>query len=187
GVKYLIRFHYRFAALSSFYCLRRIELYLSTNIDFYPKPAFESDVPYFYKLTPDIKSNTKNEDDLVNDGEWHVSTSYYVANGGEKYVTFGVFQQGEKFNKLMDDYNRNGYVLQINNYKESLFFNKKFKNDDWLIRINPLYFMNADEEVLMKEFKKEKSLLQKERPYKFPYYFIDNISVEQVVSDDCHQ
>ena len=39
----------------------------------------------------------------------------------------------------------------------------------------------------MKEFKKEKSLLQKERPYKFPYYFIDNITVEEVEPENYQQ
>ncbi len=104
-------------------------------------------------LTESLKFNIEK---TYTERNWLEFTGIYKANGGEKFITFGLFYQGDKFFKLCEKYN--SYTINLK---------KKTK------------FIESHEEYpfyVNKHYKPS----QKSLDYDYAYYFIDAVSVTPV-------
>jgi hypothetical protein len=108
-------------------------------------------------VTPDIQAQIKNNDTafIKNDTTWTLISGIYKAQGGEKYITIGFFSD-IKFNMKVSDKFLDARISE----KEKL---KLYKKHQEILRINPDY-------VPISFFGKVEC----------PYYFIDDVSVEEV-------
>jgi hypothetical protein len=177
GKKYEISFFYRYAKYISYYQLSKLEIYLSPDINNFKSINY----PFsFYKdvITTNTKANVVF-DSIINDGEWHIATAIYNARGGEKYLSFGIFYQNDKLFKIMNEYLMNNFVIGQNMDKYERFV-KKYAKYLSFIRSNP--FFNPDEikETLVVTFETKNKIETTISKWKFPYYFIDDVSLVEI-------
>lgn len=157
GVNFEISFMYCYAGSPCYFSLDKIEVYVSESIHQFQKYYF---LPMYNDIiTPEIKANVKFSEVLINDGEWHKITGYYSAKGWERYISFGIFYQDEKFYRIINEYLNGNFIIGQNPDKEERFF-RKYKN--LIIHKNPDYKLTLTSEQ------------------RLSYYFIDDVSVKEV-------
>ena len=168
GKKYEVSFFYCFAHIASYFSLDKIEVFIS--IDYWNT---RSSPTYAYIVNQDIVANvTFDNQPIVNDGQWHKLTGYYQANGGEKYITFGIFRQNRKFHKMIREYERYDFVWGKNQNKLHKFF-KKYQKDLFIHR-NPYYITKISGST------KHEGTDVYYYQQQLAYYFIDNVSVVEI-------
>ncbi|RLD55674.1 MAG: hypothetical protein DRJ01_16310 [Bacteroidetes bacterium] len=154
--EYQISFVYRYAGEPCYFYLNKIEVFISKDIKqfkkFYIMPMYK-DI-----ITSEIKANVTFTESIINDGKWHKITGYYTAKGGEQYISFGIFYQNEKFNKIINEYVNGNFIIGWNPNKEQQFY-KKYKK---------YLFIHKN-----LNYKPIKTVQQR-----LSYYFIDDVCVE---------
>lgn len=107
---------------------------------------------------------------LYDTSYWRKLTNIYIAKGGEKYFTIGLFYQGDEITSRM-----NKMAIEYESADKPKKRKQLFKNIDKFnipfIKYNPNYNI---ENFIFKEGKTKKLLPQCD----FGYYFIDDVSVE---------
>jgi hypothetical protein len=102
---------------------------------------------------------------LLNDtSPWLKLSQKYIARGNEKYMTIGLFYQGEELSKYIDEMAENYTKIYLNNKKRQRFIKNIDKQKIPFIKYNPGF-----------NFKK----LIQEHPFIVDgcYYLIDDVSV----------
>lgn len=168
---YEISFYYRFSAISYFY-LDKIECRISNRIDDLKNIRGQGVYDYDRIMTADILANVHFDTNLNNDGEWHKMSGTYKAIGGEKYITFGIFYQNDKLNKIINDYVGYNFQMGWNQNILERFYKKNSKYFPFIHR-NPNYKLYGSDCEIIVDMDNE-SYNFKEH---VSYYFIDNISV----------
>jgi len=157
GKKYKIDFYIKYAGDSSYLMCSNIGAYFSKN-----KFPFRSDISFYNKLiTPDIRAQVQSKtNEFLSDTSWTLISGYYIANGGEKYLTLGMF------------YNENILTNSIDRFVNyNIDWDKK-----WKIR----FFKNKYNQKMLKVNPNFKGTININT--KCPYYFIDDVSV--VLAED---
>ena len=156
--KYRVSFYIRYVGASSYFISKDIGAYLSIK-----KYPFNDLLTRWYPLVFDenhIAQIKNNNGFLKNDTLWKLISGVYVAKGGEKYITIGMFYQeglNKRINKFIHNHLDNHYNFSE---KERKFFKK---NQDILL-INPNYYVSNE-------------YLMKIQQIVMSYYFIDEVSV----------
>lgn len=120
--------------------------------------SFYSELYKNNKINADLKINISAVKDT---SEWITVKGYYIAKGGEKYITIGLFYQGNKNSKII----LNSYLNypKINSSKKVRFADKIIKRLTFM-GINPYY----------------KGDIEDNNSKIFSYYFIDDVSITEV-------
>ncbi len=177
GKVYEISFDYRFSVSSSYFYLNKLECFISNNINW--RNSAKPWDAYTDIITSSFKANVSFTDTLNNDGEWHKLKGYYTAQGGEAYISFGIFYQSDKLFKVINGYLGHNFILGDKDELEKKYM-KKHQKELPFIHYNSQYSSKQEGtkiEVTMKAVKKKITSVIQER---IIYYFIDNISVVEV-------
>ena len=156
GKIYKVSYYTQYAGKISKFYISVLGAYFTKKSNFFY--LAESD-PFFKEmLKPDIKAHIKNNENnfLNNDSTWILISGNYKAKGGEKYITIGVFYE-DNFNLNLSDQLRN--VPLSKKKRDKLYF----KNQE-ILKLNP----NFKECKYFEDFPGD------------AYYFIDDVSVEEV-------
>ena len=175
GKKYEISFYYRFADSVSYFYSDKIEVFISTD-NWIKKIRIP--LPFYKDIVKkEIAANIIFETSIFNDGQWHKMTGYYHAKGGEKYISFGIFYQNERFYKIIDEYLSNNFDWGQNQNKLEGFFRKYRK--ELFIHRNPHFspLSNLSKEITFETNNGETTYVT---PEKLCYYFFDNVSVVEI-------
>ncbi len=179
GKLYEVSFWYRFAGVNSYFKLDRIECIIGNSIDHFKYNRQQGFTDYERIITPEMKANVNFEESLNNNGEWHKMTGYYTARGGEKYITFGIFYQNEKLNKIIREYITRNFELGQNEHLKERFY-KKYRKYLTFIHRNPDYVPMIRNKMLEVTFETKSHATSYIHHEHISYYFIDNISVKEV-------
>lgn len=170
GEIYNVRFLYRFAGKSAHSWLKRLEAYVSYDYPFPRSLNYMNDFKSY--ITPEISNNVTFSNDLVNDGEWHELNGIYIAKGGERYLSLGVFYQGKYLYKLIDEYQA-GNIYKADTSTFLSFFKRYAKHS--VLQPNPGYaadliyiYSKTNDDGSSTEYSTKLNL-------KFTYYFIDQV------------
>lgn len=177
GEVYEVSFVYRYARSACYFYLDKIELLFTKDLEMFK--TIKSIPMYKDFIKPEIKANLVF-DTLINDGEWNRLVGYYRAKGGEEYISFGIFYQDEKFNKIIDEYVSNNFILGQNPNREKGFY-KKYGRELFIHQnsnFNPKLEKN-DLQVNINIEENESSYISQER---LSYYFIDDIRVIKITN-----
>lgn len=180
GEKYVISFFYRFGGAGCYYYLDKIDAYISKNIDYF---SIQKPFPGYREImeSAQIKANVNFIDTLNNDGKWHKMRGYFMAKGGEKYISLGIFYEGKKLLTLMDKHLSNNLIADENQENELRFLKKHEKH--LFIHKNPNYMPIIDHHHLEISYLSKDSTTHHKIHQKDTYYFIDDVTVKKVESD----
>lgn len=165
GKEYEIKFAIRHAGDSTFFRLRNLEAVFSDslNIISVKYPFYSS---WFVNNNVKIKPDVRFTLEQVSDEKWYNVNGTYIADGGERYIYFGIFHDKKIINSL-------GEYSRLLNQKKS---KTKIKFS------NPIYMSKE------KFFRKNNDFLfigGSAKKVKIPssscsYYFIDNVTVKEL-------
>jgi len=148
GKKYKVSFYICFAGNYCHFFASNIGIHFSSDIF----PLMHSTPFYEEILDPEIKADVK-EESWVKDTSWQLMQWAYIAKGGERYLTLGIFYEDKwKMEKKISEF----IHLKQNSRKKTKFY----KDNQNILLINPNYIPND-------EIGDNNS-----------YYFIDDVSVE---------
>jgi len=156
GKTYKVSYYTQYAGNISQFYISVLGAYFTKKSNFFY--LAKSD-PFFKEmLKPDIKAHIKNNENnfLNNDSTWILISGNYKAKGGEKYITIGVFYE-EKYDMKIYEPLRN---VGVSEKKKKKIFTKYQE----IFKLNP-------------NFKPGKFI---SNVWEYPYYFIDDVSVEEV-------
>jgi hypothetical protein len=176
GKLYEISFMYRFAGVNSYFYLDRLECMIGDDISRLRNNMLKGNSDYERIVTPDVKANVAFEDSLNNDGEWNKMKGYYLAKGGERFITFGFFYQTDKLKNIISEYVSSNFVLGQNPQLEDRFF-KKYRKYISFIHRNPSYGPKIEAERLEVTFEEKAKTSNYVYQQRISYYFIDDVSV----------
>jgi len=156
GKTYKVSYYTQYAGNISQFYISVLGAYFTKKSNFFY--LAKSD-PFFKEmLKPDIKAHIKNNENnfLNNDSTWILISGNYKAKGGEKYITIGVFYE-DNFNLELSD---KLLSIELSKKKRDKLY---FKNQE-ILKLNP----NYKENKFISDFAG------------VAYYFIDDVSVEEV-------
>jgi hypothetical protein len=149
---YQMSFNIRYAGDSVWIYSKLIELLFTQEIKFL---EWNTNYRYLFKNDKQPQASVKVDIERAYiTREWIRCTAEYKAQGGEKYVTFGLFYQGDKFIELCNE-----YVKKYNDFEKQ----KKFINTH---EVYPIFTNHNFNPTLRNKFRV------------YAYYFIDNVSVK---------
>jgi len=153
GKKYKVDFYIKYAGDSSYLICSNVGVYFSKN-----KFPFKSDISFYNKIiTPDIRAQVQSKtDEFLSDTTWTLISGYFIANGGERYLTLGMFYNENILTNSIDRF-VNYNIDWDSNKRKIRFFKNKYNQK--MLKVNP-------------NFKGEINYNTK-----CPYYFIDDVSV----------
>ena len=154
---YVLSFYIRYASNKAWLYSKKIELMFTNDSNFLSRNSSSTNYRYLFNQNSKLKADIEIDiGDTYKSCEWIKYEALYRAKGGEQYVTFGLFYQNERFNKLINKYLK-FYLFDFKKQKDFISKNEEF----------PI-FTNRNV-----------SLKIRERKCDFAYYFIDNISLIQ--------
>ncbi len=156
GKRYKVDFYIKYASDSSYLICSNIGVYFSKE-----KYPFRSGNPFYNKIiTPDIKAHVQSKtNEFLSDTSWTLISGYYIAKGGERYLTLGMFYNENILTNSIDRFVN--YNIDWFNRKRTLRFLKN-KYHQRMLKVNPNFKgeINTNTEC--------------------PYYLIDDVSVVPV-------
>jgi hypothetical protein len=163
GKRYKVSFWVRLAHKYSDYATYNIGLYFSKDPDFVGKKYNVSS--YLRYMTPELRAHIKNPGgNFITDTNWVEISGIYTAQGGEQYITIGMFWDDTP--AVVKALNR---CKKNNNLFNREYLSNAFKNN---LLIENKYI----DEIFVKKFFK-KSISEFKHESKVPYYLIDDVSV----------
>jgi hypothetical protein len=162
GKRYKVSFWVRLAYKHSDYATYNIGLYFSKDPDIVGKKYNVSS--YLRYMTPELRAHIKNPGgNFITDTNWVEISGIYTAQGGEQYITIGMFWDDTP--AIVEAYNKCKENNTTNNQK---LLSKAIKNN--LLAENKNVYKSMYEYIrrYYKYFKPE---------MKIPYYLIDDVSV----------
>lgn len=169
GKQYKVSFWVKIAYKYSDYAAYNIGLYFSKDSDIVGKKYNVSS--YVRYMTPELRAHIKNPDgNFITDTNWVEISGIYTAQGGEQYVTIGMFWDDtpavvEAYEKYKNKNTRHNKKILSKAIKKNLLvvnpYIKKYKKleDEYIRPHSPYYYRYWDRE--------KKNL----------YYLIDDVSV----------
>ncbi|HPX45257.1 MAG TPA: carbohydrate binding domain-containing protein [Bacteroidales bacterium] len=169
GKQYKVSFWVKLAYKYSDYAVYNIGLYFSKDSDIVGKKNNVSN--YVRYITPELRAHIKNQDgNFITDTNWVEISGIYTAQGGEQYVTIGMFwddtpavvEAHKKYKNKNTQYNKKllSKAIKNNLLVENPYIEKYKKMEDQYIRSHSPYYYHY--------WDKEK---------KNVYYLIDDVSV----------
>jgi hypothetical protein len=148
---YKVNFYVKYAGDSVWIYSKLIELLFTQEIKFL---EWNTNYRYLFKHDKQPQASVKVDiEKAYITRDWIKCTAEYKAQGGEKYMTFGLFYQGDNFIELCNE-----YLKKYNNFEKQ----KKFINTH---EVYPIFTNHNFNPTLRNKFRV------------YAYYFIDNVSV----------
>ncbi len=158
GHTYEVSFWVRFAYQFSDYSTYNIGAFLSKQKEF--KPSFYPVGNYINSLDQNYKAQIANPaGNFITDTTWVQIKGDYTANGGEQYITIGMFWDDNP--QIVQEWKKNRQIDSTGEILSKSFSSCVKKN---LLKVNPMML------------DKYKNSTFKVRQH-FPYYLIDDVSV----------
>ena len=188
GKQYKVSFWVKLAYKYSDYAAYNIGLYFSKDSDIVGKKNNVSS--YVRYMTPELRAHIKNpEGNFITDTNWVEISGIYTAQGGEQYITIGMFwddtptvvEAYEKYKNKNTQYNKKLLSKAI---KNNLLIENKYILDEYKRQytIKAPDSLNTDEYKDYVNKKYELHFYFTEDTYfkhepQIPYYLIDDVSV----------
>jgi hypothetical protein len=114
GRKYYVRFYVHYANDISSLAIRGIGVKFTRTTSIFPNKAstfgdkmLGYNSYYFSKITKNLKADVESPDDIIlNDTNWVKIEGYYIAQGGEHYITIGKFYDSKIKNHILKRYSK---------------------------------------------------------------------------------
>jgi hypothetical protein len=166
GKRYKVSFWVQLAYKYSDYATYNIGLYFSKDPDIVGKKYNLSS--YLRYMTPELRAHIKNTDgNFITDTNWVEISGIYTAQGGEQYITIGMFWDDtpEIVKALKRCKNHNNVFnrkLLSNSIKNNLLIENKYLHEIYVKKFFKEYFSKSKHEA------------------KVPYYLIDDVSIVEL-------
>lgn len=166
GKKYEIGFFIRHASDSLFFRLKELEAVVSTE-RFTDNQKLSPDFSGFMvNSDTKIKSDIKFSTYMVDDKSWKYVNNIYLAKGGERFITFGIFYNKWLFNNI----GRHGRLVKPSTNRSYIDFGNPIfiEKEDFYRKKDKVLFMGPNSENLIT------------LDEAFSYYFIDYVVVREI-------
>ncbi len=174
GKKYEISFYIRHGGDSLFFRLQKIEAVMS-EYPFMDNPALSPFYSsFFVNAEPKITSDVKFHVAQVDNKSWSFVKDYYKAQGGERFITFGIFYvdiaEVSSETILLNNIGRHGRLIPSGTDKSYIKFGNPIfmKKADFYKKKDKVLFMEPNPITLIKQ------------EFALSYYFIDSIVVREI-------
>jgi hypothetical protein len=190
GKRYKVSFWVRLAYKYSDYATYNIGLYFSKDPDIVGKKYNVSS--YLRYMTPELRTHIKNPDgNFITDTNWVEISGIYTAQGGERYITIGMFWDDtpavvEAYNKCKENNTKGNREIFSEAIKNNLLVENKYILDkykrQYTIEYNDKLNTNKYKNYNNREKNYELHFYFPEKTYfkhepQIPYYLIDDVSV----------
>ncbi len=193
GKQYKVSFWVRLAYKYSDYAAYNIGLYFSKDPDILGKKYNVSS--YLRYITPELRAHIRNPDgNFITDTNWVEINGIYTAQGGEQYITIGMFWDDtpaivEAYNLCKENNNQINREILSEAIKNNLLVENKYILDKYKRQ----YTIKAPDKLNTNKYKNYKN---REKNYELhfyfpedtyfkhepqiPYYLIDDVSVVEL-------